>query len=53
MTDLTFVPLVAALLPHLPSIERVVVMTDEAHMPDAPLKNAVAYDSIVAAGSLK
>ena len=32
--DLTFVDLVAALLPNLPSVEAVVVMTDREHMPD-------------------
>lgn len=32
--DLTFVDLVAELLPKLPSVEGVIVMTDEQHMPD-------------------
>ncbi|MDI1363283.1 MAG: AMP-binding protein, partial [bacterium] len=32
-TDLTFLPIVAAILPKVPSIEHVVVFTDGAHMP--------------------
>lgn len=32
-TDLTFLPIVAGILQHLPSVERVVVFTDRDHMP--------------------
>jgi fatty-acyl-CoA synthase len=32
--DLTFVDLLASLLPKLPTVEAVIVMTDNAHMPD-------------------
>jgi len=32
--DLTFVDLLASLLPKLPTVEAVVIMTDNAHMPD-------------------
>ena len=42
--DLTFVPLLEALAPKLPTIERYVVLTDAAHMPATKLKNAVAYE---------
>ena len=34
MTDLTFVPLLEKLADRLPSIERYIVLTDAAHMPD-------------------
>ncbi len=44
MTDLTFVPLVEKLAPRMPTIERYIVLTDRAHMPETTLKNAVAYE---------
>jgi len=44
MTDLTFVPLLEKLADKLPSIERYVVLTDAAHMPQTTLNNAVAYE---------
>jgi fatty-acyl-CoA synthase len=48
MTDLTFVPLLEKLADRLPSIERYVVLTDAAHMPDTTLKNAVPYEEWLA-----
>ena len=45
ITDLTFVPLLEKLADKLPSVERYVVLTDAAHMPQTTLKNAVAYES--------
>ncbi len=44
MTDLTFVPLLEKLADKLPSIERYVIFTDGAHMPQTSLKNAIAYE---------
>ncbi|MGL4322838.1 MAG: long-chain-fatty-acid--CoA ligase [Beijerinckiaceae bacterium] len=44
MTDLTFVPLLEKLQAQLPSIEKYIVLTDGAHMPQTTLKNAVAYE---------
>ncbi len=44
MTDLTFVPLLEKLADHLPTIERYIVFTDAAHMPETTLRNAVAYE---------
>ncbi len=35
--DLTFLPLVEKLRDHLKSVEKIVVLTDAAHMPDTPL----------------
>ncbi|CCD90484.1 acyl-CoA synthetase [Bradyrhizobium sp. ORS 375] len=45
ITDLTFVPLLEKLADKLPSVERYVVLTDAAHMPQTTLKNAMAYES--------
>ncbi len=47
--DLTFVPLVEALAPHLPRVRGYVVMTDEAHMPQTTLPNALCYETLLAA----
>jgi fatty-acyl-CoA synthase len=44
MTDLTFVPILEGLADKLPSIERYVILTDTAHMPQTKLENAVAYE---------
>lgn len=54
-TDLTFLPIIAAILPRLPHVEHVVVLTDRAHMPtdfapagDAPqFKGLLAYEDLV------
>jgi fatty-acyl-CoA synthase len=45
IADLTFVPLLEKLADKLPSVERYVVLTDAAHMPQTTLKNAVAYEA--------
>ncbi len=42
--DLTFVPLLQKLASRLPTIERYVVLTDGAHMPETDLPNAVPYE---------
>ena len=49
--DLTFIPLLEAVLPHCPSVERVVVMTDEYTMPATKLPQAECYEQIVAGAS--
>jgi fatty-acyl-CoA synthase len=46
--DLTFVPLMERLQDRLPSLQRFVVLTDAAHMPQTALKNAVAYEDWLA-----
>ncbi len=46
--DLTFVPLVEAMQDKLQSIERYVVLTDAAHMPETSLRGAVAYEDWLA-----
>ena len=51
--DLTFVDLVAALLPKLPSVEAVVIMTDSAHMPDTAgwAVDVHCYETFLAEGA--
>jgi acyl-CoA synthetase (AMP-forming)/AMP-acid ligase II len=46
-TDLTFMPLVEGILAHCPSVERVVVMTDQDHMPQSGLKVVEAYEQVL------
>jgi fatty-acyl-CoA synthase len=48
MVDLTFVPLLEKLADRLPSIERYVILTDAAHMPQTSLRGAVAYEDWLA-----
>ncbi|KMO17068.1 long-chain-fatty-acid--CoA ligase [Methylobacterium indicum] len=48
LLDLTFLPLVERLADKLPTIERYVVLTDGAHMPQTSLRNAVAYEDWLA-----
>ncbi|HET9718349.1 MAG TPA: 3-(methylthio)propionyl-CoA ligase [Pseudolabrys sp.] len=48
MTDLTFIPLLETLADRLPSVERYIVLTDAAHMPNTTLKNSVAYEDWIA-----
>ncbi|MEN5168446.1 long-chain-fatty-acid--CoA ligase [Brevundimonas pondensis] len=45
--DLTFVPLLDAILPHCPSVERVVIMTDPAHMPQTKLPVVECYETVL------
>ena len=48
ITDLTFVPLLEKIAGTLPSVERYVVLTDKANMPQTTLKNAIAYEDWIA-----
>ena len=48
MTDLTFVPLLEKLADRLKPVERYVILTDAAHMPNTALRNAVAYEDWIA-----
>ena len=45
--DLTFVPLLDAILPHCPSVERVVIMTDADHMPQTKLPVVECYETVL------
>ena len=46
--DLTFLPLVEKILPQVPSVQKVIVLTDAAHMPQTSLPNAVPYEEWLA-----
>jgi fatty-acyl-CoA synthase len=48
MVDLTFIPILEKIAGQIPSVERVIVFTDKAHMPQTTLKNAVAYEDWIA-----
>jgi 3-(methylthio)propionyl---CoA ligase len=45
--DLTFVPIAEAIASSLASVERYVILTDSAHMPDTSLPEAVAYEDFI------
>ena len=47
--DLTFLPLVEALAPKLPTIKAFIAMTDRAHMLDAKLSNLLCYEDLISA----
>jgi len=49
ITDVTFVPVLEQVAAKLSSVERYVVLTDKAHMPETKLKNAVAYEEWIGA----
>ncbi|MFZ2101248.1 MAG: long-chain-fatty-acid--CoA ligase [Oricola sp.] len=42
--DLTFMPLVEKIAPHVPTLKKVIVMTDAAHMPQTALPNVVSCE---------
>ncbi|ODT08559.1 MAG: long-chain fatty acid--CoA ligase [Mesorhizobium sp. SCN 65-20] len=46
--DLTFVPLVEKIAAQVPSLRRIIVLTDAEHMPQTTLANAVAYEDWLA-----
>jgi fatty-acyl-CoA synthase len=46
--DLLIVPLLEQVADKLPAVEGFVILTDDAHMPETPLKNAVSYESLIA-----
>jgi len=48
LTDLTFVPLLEKLQDHLKTVERVVILTDAANMPETNLPGAIAYEDWIA-----
>jgi fatty-acyl-CoA synthase len=42
--DLTFVPILQALAGKFPTVEKYIILTDAAHMPNTTLPNAVAFE---------
>ncbi|MEM7259616.1 MAG: AMP-binding protein, partial [Pseudomonadota bacterium] len=49
--DLTFVPLLEGLVDELPSVEKYVILTDQAHMPETSLPNVICYEELLSAAS--
>lgn len=47
--DLTFIPIVEALLDRFATVRKYIVLTDSEHMPDTALPNAVAYEDWIGA----
>jgi len=48
--DADFVPLIERLLPRLPRIRDIVVLCDEAHLPDSKLDGLIASETLMAEG---
>jgi fatty-acyl-CoA synthase len=46
--DLTFVPLIEAVADQITGVKGFVIMTDEAHMPEANLPNPICYETLMA-----
>ena len=46
--DLTFVPIVEKIAHEIPTVEKVIILTDAAHMPKTTIPNAVAYEDWLA-----
>lgn len=46
--DLTFLPLVEKIAPQVPTLKKIIVLTDEAHLPQTSLANVVAYEEWLA-----
>ena len=47
LTDLTFAPLLFAHRDKMPSVERIIVMTDEAHMPQSDAADVLCYETLI------
>jgi fatty-acyl-CoA synthase len=50
ITDITFVPVLEQIAAKMPSVERYVILTDKAHMPETKLKNAIPYEEWIGQG---
>ena len=51
ITDPMFVPLLEAIADKIDGVEGFIVLTDEAHMPNTSLNNAVCYETLIGAES--
>jgi fatty-acyl-CoA synthase len=49
--DAMFVPLLEAIADKIPNVEGFIILTDEAHMPETSLPNAMCYETLLAAES--
>lgn len=45
--DVLVMPLVEALIAHLPKVEAIVVLTDKAHMPQTSMENVYCYEELI------
>ena len=48
LLDPMFVPLIEAIEDQIPSVKGLIIMSDEAHMPDTKLKNVYCYETLIA-----
>ncbi len=48
--DLTFVPVLEKIQDTIPKVKSFIIMTDEEHMPDTSLREAVCYETLLAEG---
>ncbi len=48
LVDLSFVGLLEGIADRLPKVERYIILTDRAHMPDTRLRNAMPYEEWIA-----
>ena len=49
--DLSFVELLEAMIEQITCVEGFIILTDEAHMPDTSLPNALCYETLLAAAA--
>ncbi len=46
-TDVLFLPLLEQLIQHIPTVKGIIVMTDQAHMPETSLDNVHCYEALL------
>jgi fatty-acyl-CoA synthase len=51
LADLLMVPLLEQIADQIPGVQGFVIMTDESHMPETSLRNAVCYETLIGAES--
>jgi fatty-acyl-CoA synthase len=51
LTDLTFLPMLAEHRSKMPTVEAIIVMTDQGHMQNIPWQDALCYEDLVAQNS--
>jgi acyl-CoA synthetase (AMP-forming)/AMP-acid ligase II len=47
--DITFVPLIEKIAPHLKTIEKYIILVGKEHMPETSLENALSYEELLEA----
>jgi len=48
LVDVTFLPILERLQERLPTVQRYIVLTDNDHMPQTTLENAIVYETVIA-----